>query len=537
MSAATLPATARPAGGGRPYAGTGALYRLALRRDRVLIPLWVLGIGGLLAAGPPGLAALYSTAAERAQAAAGMSGNSSLRALYGPVLDDSLGALVVWRYGVVAAVLSAVMSLLLVVRHTRDEEESGRQEMVSSAMVGRRAPLTAALLTAVTANLAVALVATAALGGEGLRGALAHGLALGATGLLFAAAAATAAQLTESARLARGLGAALLGAAFVLRAAGDAARDDGSSPLTWLSPLGWAQNLRPFAGERWWVLALFAAATLALAALAHTLAARRDLGASFLAARPGAPEGRLGTPGALAWRLQRGTLLGWTLAFAPAAVLFGSLADGAGALLEDDDSTREILIRLGGEQAITDAFLAAMTGVLGILAALYAVAAVLRLHTEETAHRAEPLLAHPVGRLRWAAGHLLIAFAGPAVLLTTAALGLALGHGRDLPALLLGCLAQLPAVWTLAAVAFTLYAFLPRAAPAGWAIATLCLLIGWVGPVLDLPAVVMDLSPFTHVPKLPGADPDWAPVAVLVLVAAAVLAAGLARLRRRDLLT
>ncbi|MGW5885718.1 ABC transporter permease, partial [Streptomyces koyangensis] len=165
MSAATLPATARPAGGSRPYAGTGTLLRLALRRDRVLIPLWVLGIGGLLAAGPPGLGALYSTAAERAQAAASMSGNSSLRALYGPVLDDSLGALVVWRYGVVAAVLTAVMSLLLVVRHTRDEEESGRQEMLSSAMVGRRAPLTAALLTAVTANLAVALAATAALGG------------------------------------------------------------------------------------------------------------------------------------------------------------------------------------------------------------------------------------------------------------------------------------------------------------------------------------------------------------------------------------
>ncbi|MEY6567270.1 ABC transporter permease, partial [Streptomyces sp. PGLac3x] len=147
MSDATLPAPARPAGGGRPYAGTGTLLRLALRRDRVLIPLWGLGSGGLLAAGPPGLGALYSTAAARAPAAASMSGNRSLRALYGPVLDDSLGALVVWRYGVVAAVLTAVMSLLLVVRHTRDEEESGRQEMLSSAMVGRRAPLTAARRT------------------------------------------------------------------------------------------------------------------------------------------------------------------------------------------------------------------------------------------------------------------------------------------------------------------------------------------------------------------------------------------------------
>ncbi|NEE33891.1 ABC transporter permease, partial [Streptomyces sp. SID7982] len=195
MSTAVLPTAA----GTGPLTGTGTLLRLALRRDRLLIPLWLLGIGGLLAAGPPGLAALYSTATERAQAATSMSGNSSLRALYGPVLGDSLGALVVWRYGVVAAVLTAVLSLLLVVRHTRDEEESGRQEMLSAAVVGRRAPLTAALLTAVTANLAVALVATAALAGEGLRGALAHGLALGATGLLFAAVAATTAQLTGNA--------------------------------------------------------------------------------------------------------------------------------------------------------------------------------------------------------------------------------------------------------------------------------------------------------------------------------------------------
>ncbi|MEU3040348.1 ABC transporter permease [Streptomyces diastaticus] len=533
MSTAVLPTAA----GTGPLTGTGTLLRLALRRDRLLIPLWLLGIGGLLAAGPPGLAALYSTATERAQAATSMSGNSSLRALYGPVLGDSLGALVVWRYGVVAAVLTAVLSLLLVVRHTRDEEESGRQEMLSAAVVGRRAPLTAALLTAVTANLAVALVATAALAGEGLRGALAHGLALGATGLLFAAVAATTAQLTGNARLARGLAAAVLGAAFVARAGGDAARDDGSSPLSWASPLGWAQNIRPFAGERWWVLALYAAATLALAGLAHTLAARRDLGAGLLPARPGAPEGRLATPAALAWRLQRGTLLGWTLAFAPAAVLFGSLADGAAALLGDDASTREILHRLGGEQALTDAFLAAMTGVFGLLAALYAVAAVLRLHAEETGHRAEPLLGHPVGRLRWAAGHLLTALAGPAALLATAACGLALGHGRGLPALLLACLVQLPAVWVLAAAAFTLYAVRPRAAPAGWALVTLCLLIGWVGPVLDLPARAMDLSPFTHVPKLPGPDPHWPPVAVLVAVAAGLLVLGLARLRARDLAT
>ncbi|NUK82774.1 ABC transporter permease, partial [Streptomyces lunaelactis] len=143
---------------------------------------------------------------------------------------------------------------------TRDEEESGRQELISSAMVGRRAPLTAALLTAVVANAALALLIAAGMAGQGTSGALALGLGIGGVGTAFATLTAIVAQFTESARLAKGLTRGLLGAAFVLRAAGDSATSDGSSPLTWISPIGWLENLRPFADERWWVLGLFAVA-------------------------------------------------------------------------------------------------------------------------------------------------------------------------------------------------------------------------------------------------------------------------------------
>ncbi|GGS93092.1 ABC transporter membrane-spanning protein [Streptomyces tanashiensis] len=511
--------------------GTGVLTRLALRRDRLTLPVWALVTGGMVASGAGSLEGLYGTAAERAEAAATMTANSSMRALYGPVFGDSLGGLVAWRFGTFGAVLAAVASLIVVVRHTREEEETGRQEMLSAGAVGRRAPLTAALLTALALNTAIALLITAGLAGQGTAGALALGLAVAGTGMVFATTAALAAQVTESARLAKGLTAAVLGLAFALRAAGDAG---GSSFLTWLSPIGWAEQVRAFAGERWWVLLLILAAVLAQTAAAYALTARRDVGASFLATRPGPAEGRLATAGALAWRLQRGTLLGWSLGFLLGGLAFGGMAEGAADLVGDNERAREIFERMGGQSALTDAFLATMVSLLGMLAALYAVGSVLRPYGEESSGRAEPLLAGALGRLRWAAGHLVIAFGGSALILVLAGIGLALSYGHDLGPILGAALVQLPAVWTLAGLAVLLWGAAPKAANAAWGMAGLCLALGWIGPALGLPGAVLDLSPFGHLPKLPGPDMTWTPVLALTALAAALTAAGLAGLRRRD---
>ncbi|MDX2679383.1 ABC transporter permease [Streptomyces sp. NY05-11A] len=520
--------------------GTRPLLRFALRRDRVLIPLWVAVNTLMVLSMPTTLKGLYGTPADRAGLLRQLETNSSLRALIGPVFDDSLGGLTAWRAGVYAGALAAVTSLLIVVRHTRDEEESGRQELIASGMVGRRASLTAALLAAGVANAVLALLVTAGLAGPaglGTAGALAFGLGLAGVGMLFATTAAIVAQLTESARLARGLTAAVLGAAFVLRAAGDASTTDGSSPLTWLSPLGWLENLRAFADERWWVLPLFAAAIAAQAALAYGLAGRRDLGMSFLPTRPGPPTGRLGTAAALAWRLQRGGVLGWSVGFFLTGVVYGGLTEGAADLVGDNDKAREIFERMGGHTGLTDAFLASMIGMLGLIAALYIVASVLRLHGEETSGRAEPVLANAVGRLRWAAGHLLVAFGGAALIMLLAGLGFAAGYGKEALPILAACLIQLPAIWLVGGLTVLLYGTAPRLAPAAWAVAGAILLIGWIGPALDAPRAVLDLSPFGHLPKLPGAAMEWTPVVVLAVGAAVLVAAGLAGLRRRDMTT
>ncbi|MGV9884956.1 ABC transporter permease [Streptomyces sp. NPDC003006] len=518
-------------------AGTGALLRLALLRDRVMMPVWVLLVAGLVLAMPGSLESVYGTAAERAEAMETMNSNSSMRAMYGPVFGDSLGALSAWRIGTYAGVLAAVMSLVIVVRHTREEEESGRQEMLSASMVGRRAPLTAALLAAFVANAGAGLLITAGMAGQGARGALALGLGVAGTGMLFATLAAIAAQLTESARLAKGLTAAVLGTAFVLRAAGDSGEADGSSVPTWLSPHGWQENLRAFAGERWWVLALVGAATVAQGLVAYGLAGRRDVGMSFLPTRPGPARGRLATAGALAWRLQRGSVLGWTAGYLLAGLVFGQMASGAADIVGDNDGTRDIIARMGGRSDLTDAFLATLAGMFGMVAALYVAASVLRLHGEETSQRAEPVLAGAVGRLRWAAGHLVVAFGGTVVLMTVCGLGMAIGHGADAGAVLGACLARLPAVWVLGGLAVLLVGAYPKGAVAAWAVVGVCLAIGWIGPALDLPQAVMNLSPFGHLPKLPGAAMSWPPLVALTLIGVALAGAGLAGLRRRDMIS
>src|SRR5262249_44096901 len=152
-------------------------------------------------------------------------------------------------------ILVGLMSVLTVVRHTRTEEETGRLELLGATVVGRNAPLTAALLVTGLANVVIAVLAALGLMATGLApaGSWAFGLATALVGLLFAALAATTVQLTQSGRAAGGIAMAVLGGVYLLRAAGDS----GPTWLSWLSPLGWALHMRPYADERWWVAGLF----------------------------------------------------------------------------------------------------------------------------------------------------------------------------------------------------------------------------------------------------------------------------------------
>ncbi|MET8353680.1 MULTISPECIES: ABC transporter permease [unclassified Micromonospora] len=533
------------------FTGTRHLVRLILRRDRVVLPIWILLLAVLPASYAGTYAELYPTAAERATYLAGTASNPSIVALLGPVYGDSVGALTVQRAGLLA-LIAALVSVLTVVRHTRTEEEAGRRELLGATVLGRYAGLTAALLVTYAANLLLGLLTAGSLVAAGLPGAgsLLFGAGLALTGIVFATLGGLAAQLTESATGARGIGLAALGLAFVLRLAGDAGGSGGTGGsaewLSWLSPLGWSARVRAFADERWWVLLLPVLFSAVVALVAYPVSVRRDLGAGVFPPQlgPATAGPRLAGPFGLAWRLHRGQLLGWTVGFGLLGLVLGGAADAAGDAVQGNQQVAEILARLGGTSALAEAYLGGTLSLTALAAAGYGIQAALRARAEETAGRAEPLLATAVSRTRWLAAHLLFALLGPAVVLSVTGLatglayGLSVGDvGGELPRLLGAGLAQVPAAWVLAGLAALLVGWLPRFSTGAWAVLAGCLLLGQLGAVLELDQWALDLSPFTHTPQVLG--PDWTvtPLVALAAVTAALTAAALKTFQTRDVPT
>ncbi|MGI9208048.1 MAG: anibiotic ABC transporter, partial [Rhodococcus sp. (in: high G+C Gram-positive bacteria)] len=277
--------------GAERFAGTGRLVRLALRRDRIRLPVWLLALTAILAFSAASVAGLYPTVAELRGFAAASAASPVALATNGLVSGYSTGAVVASQTVMPLALAAALMTTLLVVRHTRQNEETGAAELIGAAVVGRRALLAAALLVAVGANLTLGVLSAAVLTLQGLPagGSAALGASVAAAGIAFAAVAAVTAQVTDSARTANGLAGAALGVAFLLRAVGDmtgTVTGDGtrveSGWPTWLSPIGWAEQMRPYDSDDWWVLALPMVFSLVLCVVAVALTGRRDLGSGLV---------------------------------------------------------------------------------------------------------------------------------------------------------------------------------------------------------------------------------------------------------------
>jgi ABC-2 type transport system permease protein len=532
------------------FAGTWTLARLALRRDRVLLPAWVLVLAALPVSTASATAALYPTDAARQGYIDELGRSALLIMFYGPRPSPSLGALIFWRIAT-GMLIMAIIGVLVVIRHTRVEEEAGRRELVRSGAVGRYADLAAAMLVVTIGGLLATLLVALGMIGQHTpaAGSFAMGLAWAAAAITGGAVAAVAAQLTRSASAARGIALAVVAVSFALRAAGDVAIEQGHGPawLAWTPPLGWTWSVRAYQADRWWLFAPIVLLTVALVWLAAEIADRRDVGSGLVPSRPGpasaAPS--LRTPLALAWRLHRGTLTAWTVAFVVFGVLVGAVARTGADLTAENQQLQDVMERLGGSGGAAEAFIASLLGVAGLVAAGYAVAAALRMRAEETGGRLECVLAGAVPRAHWTASHLVFALLGPAVVLGGAGLAAGLVYGLDvgdvggqLPRVLAGALVQLPAVWVVAGLTAAIYGVLPRlAAAAGWIALAVCVLLGQVGALLRLGDAALDLSPFTHVPHVPGGSVTATPLVVLTLVAAALVAVCVAAFDRRDVPT
>ncbi|WP_214107786.1 ABC transporter permease [Acrocarpospora catenulata] len=531
-------------------AGAWRLVRLALRRDRVRLPIWILVAMAVTAAGVAAVVDEFPDEASRAEALQGAATSPAVLLMRGVPVGTSLGAVVNFRNLASLLVLAALLSTFAVVRHTRQNEETGRAELVGAGSVGRYAGLIAALVVACGASLVLGLAITLTLLGSGLpaAGSLAFGTACALTGMAFAGIAAVSAQLFTGARAANACAAALVGVAYLVRGIGDALGEvtpDGVTTAwpSWLSPIGWGMLARPYGEERWWVLVLPVLLLAACVAGAFALAGRRDLGGGLIPDRPGPATGSLHGPLGLAWRLNRGLVYGWVIGAAVAGAGIGSLGATVRDAMTANAGAVKVINQLAGGAGgqLVDVFFAAMMNVFGVLAASFAVQALLRLRAEEAGGPGEAVLATAVGRSRWVAAHLACAAGGAAAVLLAAGVAMGLADaaagGEEGVLTMAGAgLAQLPAALTLAGFVVLVFGALPRFAVAlAWAGLVATIVWGMFGDMLGLPDAVRDLSPFSHVPAVPAVAATPGPILALVGVAAALAVGGMALFRHRDL--
>jgi ABC-2 type transport system permease protein len=532
-------ALAPPDARGTTLTGTWSLVRFILRRDRVRLPVWIIGITLLVLSTAASIESLYPTQADLDKAAQTANENAALIALNAPAYGlDTLGGQAVFNVGSFGYAVMALMGMFLVGRHTRADEENGRTELLRATVLGRNAPVTGVLVVAAGAFAVLGGLITLSMLSQGLptAGSVLYGAAMGMFGLLFACITAVTVQLTEHNRAALGLAGVLLGGSYVVRAIGDV----GNGSLSWLSPMGWAQAARPYAGERWWTLLLLAAAAVLCVGGAFALQGVRDLGGGLVPPRPGPPvaSAALVRPDGLALRLQRASLVAWTVGLGLTGVSYGSVGQDVRDLIGDNNAFEDIIAQGGGN--LTDAFFTTSLLMLALIAGGFAISSTLRLRSEETSGRAEPLLATGLGRTRWVTSYVGVALGGSAALMAAAGLGMGLTYGIAVSDLgqvgrLVGAaVGFVPALWLLVGVTLVLFGLAPRATTAAWGVLVACFVTGLFGELLDLPSWVVDLSPFQHVPKMPSDGFALTPILALTGVAAVLIVVGVIGFRRRD---
>ena len=536
------------ASSGRLDGGFSRAYALARRavrdaRTRTLAFAYLFLIYAYIQ--PAGFAHAYPTLADRLAFARSFAGNDALRLFYGYPYDPvGVGGYSAWRVGGTLAIAAAIFGIFAAVRALRGEEDTGRMELVLAGALTRRTAYLAALSAIAAGTLLLWLAETVGfvLGGLGAGGAAYLALATASVIPVYVGVGALVSQLAPSRRTALELGNALVGVSLLLRVVADTS--SGAGWLRWTTPLGWAEELRPFTSrEQPLALLLPLAATALLLFAAAKIYATRDIGTGLLPARDSSPARLrlLSSPFAQGLRSERPTILAWLLSVSVFAFILGAVSTSISTADVSASMEREIA-KLGGGSITTPTGYMAFVFIFFMLAtSLFVCAQVAAARHEEADERVETLLSLPVSRGNWLGGRLVLAAAVSLVLALAAGFfswagAASQGEEISLARMLEAGANCMPPTLLFLGIAALMFALIPRAsAAAAYGLVTLAFLWQLTGALLSAPKWLLELTPFAHVGLVP-AQPFRAGAATVMLALAA--SCGLAALwafRRRDL--
>jgi ABC-2 type transport system permease protein len=533
----------------------GVLLRHRVRRDRLQLIIWILGIGLLALFSTSSIQDTFGDSASRATVLRLAVANPSILLLRGTPDGAGLNVFVFFEIFTFLALLAGLMNTFLAVRHTRAEEEFGRAELVGSTPAARTSPTVATVVYGVLVNLVLGLVVALGftVGTKDAAGSFVVGLATAGAGIAFLGVGLLSAQFMRTSRGANGLAAAVVTAAYVFRGIGDALGTPWSDRLhvtpawwSWLSPIGWGQRTQAYGANTLLPLLLDGALAAASIAIVFVLQAHRDSGASLLPGRAGRATARRTLSGSLglAWRLQWPTIVGWCVGGALFGLLAGVLSKAISEAVGVDAALQRTVANLlpGGHGTLAQIFISAIFVMVGVIAAACAIQVVMRMRQEEVTGTAELILATPVSRLRWLLDYFAVGVVAIVLVLASGAVAsgfssVATGEsaariGDSFEA----AAAQLPAALVYLAVLALVFGILPAwTIGLGWAFLGIGTFFGVFGGLIGLPEWVRNISPFTHSPVPIGTSTDWSGgVWMLGIAIVAGILASVA-VRRREL--
>jgi ABC-2 type transport system permease protein len=511
--------------------------------------LWGYVFGAFVASSAWSYTTVYTTQADRDQLARTFGANKASAALFGPAPDlQTVDGFIVLKVSMTLMIIGSIWGVMTSSRLLRGDEDAGRWDLLLAGQTTRRTAtrqalggfaLASVVLWALTA-LITAVVGLSAKVNVDPGQAMFLALALVSPAVMFLAVGALTSQLAPTRRAAAGYGAVVLGISYGLRMIGDAGVR--SHWLTWLSPLGWVEELSPLTSSNPWPLLLIAAFTLVVSAAAVHLSGARDVGASLIPDRiERAPKlALLRSASTLNVRLMRATAVSWMVALAVTGLLFGVVAKEAGETLTGS-SLQQAFGKLGATGGGVAAYLGVTFLIAAVLIGFVAAGQVGAARDEEAEGRLDHLLARNLSRSGWLLRRLWVAVA--LILASGCVVGLFTWFGASSqsarvglgPLLGAGINATAPALFFLG-IGTLLLGVWPRAAGVGvYVVLAWSLLIELVGGIGALSHWLLDTSVFHHVAAAPAAPTDWAAVALVAGIGVLAAAIGLLAFGRRDL--
>lgn len=519
--------------------------RFVLRRERLIISVWLISIVAFTVFLAPAMNEIYGTT-EELQAYLQTMQNPAMIAMMGPVYgadNYTFGAMYVNSMLVWMAMLVAIMNIFFVNRHTRMDEEKDRFEMLRALPMGRMTNIAVIFLLSLIFNLIIAGgigfgLAALGIADINFQGSLIFGVTLGVVGLIYAAITGILAQLASTSRAVLGTAMLIMSADFMIRAVGDLSFET----LSRLVPIGLALRTQAFVENNWWPFMIMLGMVLVFVALALFLLARRDLGAGIVKQRPGRTSASktLTSYRAFAAKLMRTTYVIWGLSVFLLAASFGSIFGDLEHFIAANPMLKEALMRQGLTGSLTEQFMPFLMTILLIIATIPVIQGINRLQSEEKNGYLEQIMALPLSRSKLMGAFLLNAWLYSFVILILNALGFYIASSQVMTTpiafgtFLQASLIYLPVLWIFMGLSTFLIGCFPRALLVSWFYLFYAFFASYFGQIIGLSDWLSDLSPFGHVPAFPLEAFNWSSSLVMVGVSLILIVVGFIGYQRRD---